>query len=200
MDRFISPIERLKALARRLDRQHNYTPHHSEHVAAYALLICKALHIRGKRRRSIVNACLIHDIGKSVVGEEIWAKKERLSKFDWYKIELHPLVSAKIACGMGCDEKIVELVYYHHIWFNGGGYSYKDDGMHKKGTRIPLGARILAVCDAYEAMVSKRAYRDGETQQKAIDELKKRAPGQFDPRIVEALINAIANQGVVKAG
>ncbi|MCX5715576.1 MAG: HD domain-containing protein [Candidatus Omnitrophica bacterium] len=184
-------IDRIKELANRLDKGHNHTPHHSEHVAEYARAVCRMLHIRGKRKDIIINACLIHDIGKSVIGADIWAKKKRLSEIDWYKIQLHPLISAKIAKEMGCDGKVVELIYYHHVWFNGSGYPRKNGHSLKKGNRIPIGARILAICDAYEAMVSRRAYRDGEPSDEAIGELRKHAAEQFDPRIVEVFINTI---------
>ena len=93
-----------------------------------------------------------------------------------------------MAAYAGCKEKVVELLYYQHAWYNGNGYP---DGI-KKGSRIPIGARILAVCDAYEAMVSSRSYKDRQlTPQEVITELRKSSGEQFDPKIVEAFIDII---------
>jgi putative nucleotidyltransferase with HDIG domain len=186
-----TPVDRVRELAERLDNGHNHTPHHSERVAGYARLLCRLMQIRGKKKDTIINACLIHDIGKAVIDAEVWAKKERLSEFDWYKIQLHPLLSAIIAKEMGCDEKTVEIIYYHHVWFNGNGYPHKDGYPRRKGNRIPIGARILAVCDAYEAMISQRAYRAAGKSDEAVCELRRRASEQFDPRIDEVFINQV---------
>lgn len=193
MENSIYSIQRLKELARRLDRENNFTPCHSENVANLALDLCKALGIRGKKKDMIVAACLIHDIGKVGISTDILEKKEQLSDIEWLKIKMHPVISARLAKEAGYNDKVAEIIYYHHIWFNGNGYPH---AAYKKGSRIPIGARILAVCDTYESMVSKRSYKDMRSKQEAIEELKKNSIRQFDPRIVEVfsrIVSAVNN-------
>lgn len=183
-------IDGLKALARRLDRENNCTPCHSENVASYVAELCKALNIRGSRKDAILTACLLHDVGKISVDRKVWGKTGRLSDTDWHKIRQHPAVSATLAQEAGCDKKVVEIIYCHHMWYNGNGYPHAG----RKGQRIPVGARILSVCDAYDAMISKRPYRDPIPKEEAIGELKKHSIEQFDPHIVEVFENIIGTK------
>ena len=185
-------ISGLKTLARRLDRESNCTPCHSENVANYAAELCKALQIRGRRKDAILTACLVHDVGKISVDREVWLKKGRLSDADWHKIKQHPALSATLAQEAGCDEKIVDIIYCHHMWYNGNGYPHAG----KKGQRIPVGARILSVCDAYDAMISKRPYREPVSREEALGELKKHSISQFDPNIVEVFEGVLGIQKV----
>lgn len=187
----IYSIHKLKALARKLDRENNYTPCHSEKVANYALEICRRLNIRGKKKDLIITACLIHDVGKVGVNPGVLAKKEKLTAMELYQIRLHPKISANLAKEAGCDRKIIEILYYHHVWFNGNGYP----DARKKGQRLPIGARILAVCDAYEAMTSERSYKEVMSSGEAIEELRKTAIKQFDPRLVEVFVREIIGEG-----
>lgn len=188
----IYSIEKLKELARKIDRENNHTPCHSEKVADYALELCKALGIRGKKKDMIVAASLIHDVGKAVIDTEIWSKNGKLSEKESLEIKMHPIISAKLAKEAGYSDKVVELIYYHHVWFNGNGYP----DAHKKGLRIPIGARILAICDAYETMISNRPYREAITPDEAIEELQKNSIKQFDPRLVEVFIYLLNFQKV----
>jgi len=181
--------QKLKTLARKLDRSSNFTPYHSERVANYALELCKALGIRGKKKDLIVNACLVHDVGKAVVDKEVWSKTDKLNLSDWHLIRMYPKISAILAKESGLAANISEFIYYQHIWYNGNGYPEAD----KKGQRIPIGARILAICDAFEAMVSGRPYRVPISREEAIEQLRKRAIDQFDPRLVEVFIEKVIN-------
>lgn len=187
MTKSIYSLNKLKALARKTDRLNNHTPCHSERVADYALKLCRALNIRGKRKDAIITACLVHDTGKIVVDTSVWGKKERLTHKEMRFIKMHPAIAAKLAKAAGCSDKVAELIYYHHQWFNGNGYP----DLKKQGSRIPIGARILAVCDAYEAMVSSRPYRRRIPAEEAIEELRRNAVRQFDPKIVEIFIKIV---------
>lgn len=188
MNNSIYSLRKLRELARKLDRENNYTPCHSENVANLAMDLCKALGIRGKRKDMIIAACLIHDIGKVGIDQKILDKKERLTDIEWLRIKRHPTISAMLAKEAGYSDKVAEIIYYHHVWYNGNGYPKAT----KKGARIPIGARILAVCDTYESMISKRSYKEVASRQEAIDELKKNSIRQFDPRIVEVFSRAVA--------
>lgn len=188
MNNSIYSLQKLKVLAKKIDRENNYTPGHSENVANLALDLCRALNIRGKRKDMIVTACLIHDIGKLVVDREILLKNEKLNVAESLKIKIHPIISAKLARQAGLSKAVVETIYYHHVWFNGNGYP---DDAYRKGARIPVGARIMAVCDAYDTMVSSRSYKERMSKQEAIKELQKFSVKQFDPRIVEVFIKTL---------
>ncbi len=177
----IYTIQRLRAMSQKLDRENNFTPCHSENVANLSLDLCRELGIRGKRKDMIVTASLIHDVGKFGVDKSIWAKPGKLSASDWLEVKRHPALSAQLAKQAGLGKDVIETIYYHHVWFNGHGYP----DVKKKGSRIPIGARIIAVCDAYDAMVSQRPYKEGLQKAEAIEELKSGAVRQFDPRIVQ---------------
>jgi putative nucleotidyltransferase with HDIG domain len=185
----IYSLAKLKELARRIDRENNYTPCHAENVANLAMELCRALNIRGKKKNMIITACLIHDIGKIAVEPEILVKQKRLSAAESLKIRMHPIISAKLAKQAGLSKVVIESIYYHHVWFNGNGYPHG----YKKGVRIPIGARIMAVCDAYDTMVSKRAYREMIPPEEAIRELQKSSIRQFDPKIVDTFVKVMGN-------
>lgn len=193
MENSIYSITRLKELARRLDRENNYTPCHSENVANLALELCRALGIRGKKKDMIITACLIHDIGKIAVEPTVLAKHEKLSIAESIKLKMHPAISARIARQAGLSNNVVEMIYYHHVWFNGNGYPGE---ACKKGARIPIGARIMAICDAYDTMISHRAYKEEVSKEDAIKELQKFSVKQFDPKIVEVFIKIIGTDNV----
>lgn len=192
MDNTVYSLQNLKEFARRLDRGNNHTPCHSENVANFALDLCRALGIRGKKKDMIVTACLIHDVGKIAVDPDVLEKHEKFNDVETLKIRLHPVISARLAKQAGLDKTVVETIYYHHVWFNGRGYP---DKAYKKGQRIPIGARILAVCDSYDSMISQRSYREKITREKAIEELRRSAVKQLDPRIVEVFIGIIGQAG-----
>lgn len=189
MNDSIYSIETLKELARKVDRMGNGACGHSEEVAQRARELCKALNVRGKRREIVIEACLIHDVGRIGVDAAVWSKTEKLNDIDWHQIKQHPAIGAKLAQRAGYEKHVVQIVYNHHVWYNGRGYPKS----RRKGARIPLGARILAVCDAYEAMISKRPYREAKTSDEAIQELKKNVVKQFDPRIVEVFAERVVD-------
>lgn len=191
MTNSIYSIQKLRELARRLDRENNHTPCHSENVADLAMDLCRGLGIRGRKKDMIVTACLIHDVGKLVLDSKVWAEKEKLDGSRSLKVKMHPAIAARLAMEAGCGEKVAEIIYYHHVWYNGSGYP---EAYRRKGMRLPVGSRILSVCDAYESMVAKRAYKDGIPPEEAIGELRKNSVRQFDPRIVEIFIKVVGER------
>lgn len=178
-------------MARKLDAENNNTPCHSEKVAKYAMALCRALNIRGKKKDMIITACLIHDVGKIAVESRVWAKRGRLSCAQMIKARMHPVISAKLARQAGMPKTVVEAIYYHHVWFNGNGYPNE---AYKKGKRIPIGARIVAVCDAYDTMMASRPYKEVVSRQQAARELEKFSVKQFDPKIVEIFLRVIIGE------
>jgi HD-GYP domain len=128
-------------------------------------------------------AALLHDIGKIAVSEQILLKKEALSPDELVKLKLHSIVSTSIVRHIDTDNRLVPMVLFHHERYDGSGYP---EGL--RGAGIPIGARILSVCDAYTAMTTKRPYRQILSSQAAMQELRRCSGTQFDPDVVETFI------------
>ena len=125
-------------------------------------------------------AGLLHDIGMIGVAEDILNKTQKLSDEEFEKIKMHVHYSVKILEDIKQLCEITEIIKYHHEYYNGCGYPF---GL--KGEQIPLGSRIIAIADAYDSMVSKRAYRDSLTSDEALKVIEQGAGKQFDPDLVE---------------
>jgi len=128
-------------------------------------------------------AAILHDIGKIGVREDILNKPGKLNDEEWEEVKKHPELSYKIISGINFPWEIVPIIYAHHERYDGKGYPA---GL--KGEEIPLGARIIAVADVYEAMTSDRAYRKGSSEKVVVEELKRVAGSQLDPEIVAVFI------------
>ena len=131
---------------------------------------------------------LLHDIGKIAIDNSILNKSDRLTKEEWNEIKRHPEIGYRILSSVNDMAELAGFILAHHERWDGKGYP---KGI--KGTDIPLQARITAVADAYDAMTSKRAYRDPLPESVAVDELEKNAGTQFDPEIVRVFINKVIN-------
>jgi HD-GYP domain-containing protein (c-di-GMP phosphodiesterase class II) len=132
------------------------------------------------------SAALLHDIGKIGIPENILKKPGRLTSKEQNVVKLHPYVGVQILEPIDILEPIISIIYYHHERFDGKGYL---EGL--KGEQIPLGARVLAVADAFDAMTSDRPYRRALTVAEAIEELRRCSGSQFDPSIVKAFLKVV---------
>ena len=179
-------LDTLHALAAAVEARDPYTEKHSKRMAEYAVAIAKKLGLSIDKTETIQYAAILHDIGKIGINDEILGKPESLTKKEWLKVKEHSSIGADILSQIGSFRKASKLVYYHHERYNGEGYPEK-----LRGEDIPIGARILAVVDAYDAMTSKRPYRPAYSPQRAVAELKKKAGTQFDKRVVEALLKVL---------
>ena len=177
-DSFLNAI---RALAYALEAKDKYTSGHSQRVADISARIAKELGLSGESVDRVVLAGLVHDIGKIGVTESILNKPERLTNDEFQQVQKHPGIGEHILAPVADDEEILRLVRGHHERYNGSGYP---DGL--KDTQIPLGARILAIADAYEAMTSERPYRKAMNAQAASAEIERGKGTQFDPGIVDA--------------
>ena len=177
-------LNTIKTLAKVIDANDAYTKGHCDKVMKYSLMICRKLKLSPKDENAIKTASLLHDIGKIGIDLSIIRKAEKLTEDDWTKIKLHPEIGAKIVSQMGFLHEIVPIIKHHHERYNGGGYP--ESG--RCAGRIPLGARIIAVADAYDAMTSDRPYRKAMPQEAAMEELRRCAGAQFDPVVVKAFI------------
>ena len=160
---------------------------HSAEVAVNAGAIAERLGLDDVRVRHVIRAAELHDVGKVAVPDAILNKPSSLDDDEWSYMREHTLIGQRILGVAPSLEPIAALVRASHERFDGTGYPDR-----LAGEEIPLGARIIAVCDAYDAMVSDRPYRMAMSRDEALAELRRCAGGQFDPRVVEAFCEAIA--------
>ena len=178
-------LNTIKTLARIIDANDSYTRGHCEKVMKYSLMICKRLRLAEKDTNAIKTASLLHDIGKVGIDLSVIKKAGKLSKNDWKKIRMHPEIGARILSQVGFLNEIVPIVKHHHERYGGGGYP----DPARMGKKIPIGARIIAIADAFDAMTSDRPYRKAMAWEDAIKELKRCSSSQFDPKIVDAFLD-----------
>ncbi len=176
-------IEMIETLARAIDAKDPYTKGHSDRVSHYASDIARELNLSETRVSEIRHMALLHDIGKIGVKEGILSKEGRLSFAEFDAVKMHPLIGERIISPVKLFKNSVPILLYHHEHFDGTGYL---EGL--KGSDIPLGARILTVADAYDAMISERPYRNAIDKDIALGELQKEAGQHFDPDVVKIFI------------
>lgn len=179
----------IKVLAQAIDARDHYTHSHSENVAKYAVVIASEMGLSTKGIETIRQACELHDLGKIGVEDRILSKIEPLTDSEWQQIRRHPLIGAQILEPLTFLNEVIELVKQHHEHYDGSGYP---EG--RKGEDIALGARIIHLADAYEAMRSARSYRKTPlTKDEALGEIKKHSGSQFDPKVVDAFLGIVDN-------
>jgi len=169
------------SLARAVDARDAYTGSHSERVADLAARLAAQLGVDREQVELTRLAGSLHDLGKLAIPEEILRKPGPLSETERLVLERHPQIGFRMLESLGVDP-VADWVLHHHERWDGSGYP---DGL--PGDEIPLGARIIFVADAYDAMTSDRVYRDRLSDDEAIAELERCAGSQFDPDIVAAL-------------
>jgi HD-GYP domain-containing protein (c-di-GMP phosphodiesterase class II) len=164
-----------------------YTAGHSLRVARMARMIAIELGLTAQEADAIESAGKVHDVGKVAVDPEILTKDGKLDDNEWEQMRLHPVHGAKIVAQFNSYVDGYQLVRHHHERWDGKGYP---DGI--AGEEIPLGARILAVADTYDALTSNRPYRSAMSHETAIDILNSGAGTQWDPRVVDAFIACLS--------
>lgn len=162
---------------------------HSAGVTRYTTKIAERLNLGTETARKLYWASYIHDIGKIFIKQDILNKPERLTKEEYELVKLHPIKGEELIADMEELEDIAKIIRYHHERWDGKGYP---DGL--KGEEIPLESRILAVADAFEAMISERPYKKALSKKEAIEELKRCSGTQFDPKIVEIMISILQEE------
>jgi len=177
-------VRAITSLAYALEARDTYTSGHSQRVAEIAVAIAAALELPQESVERVRLAGLLHDIGKIGVREAVLNKPGSLTDEERRHMQEHPEIGERVLSPVTDDGEILQLIRSHHERFDGTGYP---DGL--KGPQIPLGARILAVADAYEAMTSERPYRKAMSRETALAELVRCKGTQFDPRAVDAFVN-----------
>lgn len=175
----------VRALAEAVDARDPATKHHSVHVAELATALGQVMDLPDDRVQIVGLAALMHDVGKIGIRDEVLLKEDRLTEEERAEIEEHVVLSERILAPAHLDE-VLPLVRYHHERWDGRGYP---EGLREH--EIPLEARILAVCDAFETMTTGRPYRAARSTAEALTELEACAGAQFDPLVTATFVRMI---------
>jgi len=178
-------LKTIKSLAATIDAKDHYTAGHSERVARYVVAICEEMGLQDDYIENLKDLALLHDIGKISIPEHILNKPGRLEDWEMEKMKTHALSSFEIV-KLVTILKDQTVVKSHHERIDGKGYP---DGL--KGNEIPLGARIIAVADSFDAMTTDRPYRKGMDISSALKELERCRGTQFDPRVIDAFVGSL---------
>jgi putative nucleotidyltransferase with HDIG domain len=173
----------IKSLVTLLDTRVPQEYMHSPYFSKLVVCIGEQMHLDEKQIESLKYAGLLHDTGKVDIPPEILTKTTKLTVREYNIIKRHPAKGAQILRSFQALKPVIPIIMYHHEKYNGTGYPSR----LKKG-QIPLGARIMAVADAFEAMVYGRPYRERKDIISAIKEIKKKSGAQFDPKVVDAFL------------
>jgi HD-GYP domain-containing protein (c-di-GMP phosphodiesterase class II) len=176
----------VKGIVATLELKDPYTRGHSERVAHFSLEIAKRLNRFSEEEiKSYYYACLLHDVGKVSIPDHILTKPSSLTDNEFEIIKTHPVVGVNAIKHIEGLQDSVSVILHHHERWDGRGYPDK-----LAGEEIPLMARITAVADAFDAMTTKRSYRDALSLEEAYDRIVQGKGTQFDPLIVEVFQEA----------
>ena len=176
-------VELLKKLAATLEQGDPFTHGHSQRVARHAVMMAKELRLDHRTREKIMLAGLLHDVGKLRIPREILHKNGRLTDEEYEIVKEHPGIGAEMLSSLD-DPELIAIVRNHHERVDGTGYPDRISGK-----AIPLGARVIAVADTFDAITSKRPYRDARRHRLAIKILEQEAGRQLDGDVVKAFLS-----------
>jgi len=180
--------ETIGMILQSIEEKHQKEEIHSLRVGEYSGKIAQALGLGSKELDKVKRSAYLHDIGKVMVAPEILNKPGKLTEEEREMVQQHGEIGYQILKSLEEYQELAETVLYHHERWDGAGYP---QGLKKE--EIPLGARIICVADAYEAMTANRPYREARSKEAAIEELRRCAGSQFDPEIVRVFIQEIAD-------
>ncbi|MFC1703661.1 PAS domain S-box protein [Candidatus Omnitrophota bacterium] len=181
-----SLIEAIFAFAKTIKLKDNYTGEHVENTVFYATEIARKLRLSQAQIERIRQASKLHDLGKIGISEKILGKRSKLTKKEFEEIKKHTLIGADILRPIHFLHDIIPFILYHHERWDGKGYPF---GL--KRDEIPVGARIVAVADTYQALISDRPYRKAFPRRRAKEMIHQGAGTQFDPKIVEKFLSLV---------
>lgn len=170
----------IQAMVAAIEARDPYTAGHSRRVAEYAVATARLLRMPEEQIERLEYSAWLHDVGKLAIPDHILQKRGPLTTSEWNYIKRHPETGANILRQIKLLGKDVDVILHHHERWDGEGYPSM-----LKGTEIPVGARLIAIADSYEAMTSARPYRPQLNQEQALTELKRCAGTQFDPGLVD---------------
>ena len=173
----------LAGWSRALEIRDKETEGHSHRVTDLTLQLARACGVRDQELEFLYQGALLHDIGKMAIPDKILLKTSLLTDEEWDVMRTHPKVAYDMLSSISFLEKALVIPAYHHEWWDGGGYPF---GL--KGREIPLAARIFAVVDVWDALLSDRPYRKAWSREHVIQYFREQAGKQFDPEIVERFL------------
>ena len=176
-------------LSKRIPQEYTHSPYFAQLVCA----IAEGMHLSETEIKSLKYASLLHDAGKIDIPRKILKKTSKLTADEFKVVKLHPSRAVEIIKSLQILKPAIPIILYHHERYDGTGYPSR-----LKKNQIPIGARIMAVADAFEAMVYGRPYRERVDIQDAIREIKKKSQTQFDPKVIEVFLKTIKTSKVKK--
>jgi len=186
-----SLVESIFAFAKTIELKDHYTGNHVERTVYYANEIAKRIGMPMEEIKLVEQASMLHDLGKIGISEKILLKKGPLTRAEFKKIKEHPKIGVDIIRPIQTFHDLLPLILYHHERWNGKGYPF---GL--KGDEIPMGARIIAISDVYQALISDRPYRKALSKKQALKIIKENSGKQFDPKVADILINVLGKKKV----
>ena len=182
-------MESIETLRYTVEAKDKYTRGHSDRVSAYSVLIGEKLGLTSQDINTLRIGGLFHDIGKIGVPDSILLKDSKLTDDEYSEIKNHPAIGAHILSNATIFKDVIPIVKHHHERYDGNGYPGK-----LKGEDIPYLARIAAVADAFDAMTSKRTYRNSLPIEIVKQEIEKNKGTQFDPNLADVFLNILNNE------
>lgn len=181
-------LDSIQTLRYTVEAKDPYTRGHSDRVAEYSVLIGEKLNLSDNDIKTLRVGGLFHDIGKIGIPDSILLKEAKLTDDEYSEIKNHPSIGAHILCNAEVFKDIIPIVKHHHERFDGNGYPGQ-----LKGSDIPYFARIAAVADTFDAMTSKRTYRDALPLDVVKSEIERCSGTQFDPEIAKVFLDILNN-------
>ena len=181
-------VDSIEILRQTVEAKDPYTKGHSERVSAYAVLLGQKLDLSDENIEKLKIGGLFHDIGKIGIPDSILLKESKLTDEEYSKIKEHPVIGFNILKNAEMFKNILDIIKYHHERFDGNGYPER-----LSGNNIPYLARITSVVDSFDAMTSKRSYRDSLPMDVVKSEILKNLGSQFDPEIGIAFLDILDN-------
>lgn len=182
-----SYLESIRALANTMGSKDPDMSEHCARIVNLAIVVAEKFDLSEDEKEALRFAAILHDIGKIGIKEDILMKQGKLTPKEYDEMKRHVNIGIDIIKPVKHLEKTIPLILHHHERYDGNGYP---DGL--KGESIPIGARIIGVIDAFDAMTSNRPYQEKMEIKNAISELKKYSGSQFDPKVVDILVDCIA--------
>lgn len=181
-------LESIETLRYTVEAKDTYTRGHSDRVAAFSVLIGQFLNLSENDLRTLQIGGLFHDIGKIGVPDSILLKETKLTDDEYSEIKNHPSIGAHILSTASIFKDIIPIVKHHHEKYNGTGYPGR-----LSGEQIPYLARITAIADSFDAMTSRRTYRDSLPIETVIEEFREYKGTQFDPKLIDVFLDILEN-------
>lgn len=180
------------AFAAALDAKNSSMCGHSQRVAVISLAIAKALQLSEAEQQTIYMGAQLHDIGKIGIPDSILNKTGKLTDYEFNRIKEHPVIGNTIVQKVKVFEPICDIIRFHHERYDGNGYP---DGL--SGKDIPLGARIVAIADSFDAMTMPRPYRHSLNHCQALEEIIRCSGSQFDSALVAVFVKMFRESAVI---